>query len=164
RCRGRAPASIVLQSTINPVGPAEIETDLVKLSERNRVDVIPRFGLVIAEMDSAVRSNNQVVRIDWIDPHRMVIAMDAPELSCRIQTPAAVLRYIHRGAQHVDTLIVLWINTNLAVIHRPRVNLVHLFPGGALVIRTKDSALCVLVCHVNDLWIFALDIDADASC
>src|SRR5262249_24224 len=104
RCRGRAPASIVLQSTINPVGPAEIDTDLVKLSKGNRVDVIPGFGLVIAEMDSAVRSNNQVVRIDWIDPHRMVIAMDAPELSCRIQTPAAVLRYIHRGAQHVDTL------------------------------------------------------------
>src|SRR5258708_38745272 len=86
---------------------------------------------------------------------------------------AAIARYEERNTQNVNPLIVVGIDTNLAVIERPRAKVVELLPGCPLVVGAKYAAnldvvggLRSLAGHgngglfsfnprVNDVWGFA---------
>ena len=67
---------------------------------------------------------------------------------CKIAAPrfAAVFRVLHRHAADPQPLIVVWIDTDLAEIHRPRIaiDVGNAGPRLALVIRTINAAVRVL--------------------
>src|SRR5207249_3795091 len=65
-------------------------------------------------------------------------------------------------ATHVDSLVVIRIDADLAEIHRPRIDVVKLGPGFAFVLGAEHAAIAILDGRVNDIRILTIDVDADS--
>ncbi len=157
-----APASVVLQSATNVVRLFIVQADFIKLSYGDGVLEVPALPVVVAPVNSAVAAGNDVIRIRGINPHGVKVAVNFLH-SAVVEGLAAVFREKHRRAQHPDAQIVVGIDPHLAVIRRPRVGVAHFLPAFALVLAAVDAALVVLHQRVNDVGIFAIDVQADAS-
>src|SRR5437867_6222042 len=65
--------------------------------------------------------------------------------------------------QHVDSLVVIRIDTNLAVVAGAWILAVHLLPGlTAIVGAVNSAALLIFDNSVNHVRILAIDVQADA--
>src|SRR6266436_1611190 len=143
RLAGAAPASVVLQTATDVIGLLVIEGDFVELSDGNGVEEIPGLAGVVAPVNSAVRTGNHVVRIRGIDPHGVIIAVNAPNALGR-ESFSAILGVKHLRAERPDSQIVVGIDAHLAVVRGPRIGVAHSLPGLTFIIAAKDSALFVL--------------------
>src|SRR5262245_20426260 len=133
-----APTAVILQASANVVRLSHVHSDSVELRRRDVVNELPSRGLVVADIQTAVVADNQVVRVIRIDPQRVVIAVrDALN---HLECFAAVGGFVEGGAAGVDDLVVLGVDTNLAVVHRAIVVVAHDPPGLALVVRAPDAA------------------------
>ena len=79
RRRGRAaPAPVVLQPAAHEVRLPHIGAHRVELPGGHGVHVFPRSPLVVADRQSAVISDHQVIAVVRIDPDRVMIAVWNP--------------------------------------------------------------------------------------
>src|SRR5208282_3891777 len=159
---GPAPASVVLQTAADPVGRAHVQTQFVELSEGHRIHVIPTASRVVAPMDAAVGARDHMVRIGGINPHGVVIAVDA-KTAGGDEGLAAVLGMVDGSAEHPDAQVVVGIDADLAVVGGPRVGIAHARPILTFVVAAKDSALGLLDEGTKDVGIAEVDGQADAS-
>src|SRR5215471_4468949 len=113
-------------------------------------------------MDAAVRAGDHMIGIRRVDPKRMIVAMNFGD-DIGLEGSAAIVRDKHGRAAQPDALIVVGVDSNLAVVGRPVVCVAHLFPGLAAVLRAKDAALFILDDGINDAGIASVYIDADAA-
>src|SRR5262245_38705122 len=133
-----APTAVILQASANVVRLSHVHSDSVELRRRDVVNELPSRGLVVADIQTAVVADNQVVRVIRIDPQRVVIAVrDALN---HLERFAAVGGFVEGGAAGVDDLVVLGVDTNLAVVHRAIVVVAHDAPGLAFIVRAPDAA------------------------
>ena len=160
--RRRAPASVVLEAAVHHVGRAHVVADLVELTERDGVDEIPAPAPVPRDVDAAVVPEHHVVRVGRINPHRVVVHVDALDPVGGEGAPA-VLGVVHLGSEDPDALVVVGVNADLAVVHRTRVGVAHPLPGEPLVLGTEDAALPVLDDRIDDPRVPPIDVQADAS-
>src|SRR5215471_5680227 len=113
-------------------------------------------------MDAAVRAGDHMIGIRRVDPKRMIVAMNFGD-DIGLEGSAAIVRDKHGRAAQPDALIVIRVDSNLAVVGRPMVCVAHLFPGLAAVLRAKDAAFLILDDGVNDAGIGSVYIDAYAA-
>src|SRR5258705_3434833 len=76
---------------------------------------------------------------------------------------AAVVRVEHVRGELPYPLVIVWINADLAVVHRTRIDVAQLAPGLAAIIGAKCSALGIFNQRINDVWIAAINVQTDAS-
>src|SRR5205823_8672524 len=110
----------------------------------------PRAPAIVGFVNTAIRSCEHVIRVLWIDPHRVKVAVN-PANYVRRPGLAAVIRDEHGRGELPDALIVVRIDPDLAVVHRPRIRVAHLAPVLATIFRTKNSAFRILDDRVNDV-------------
>src|SRR4030095_6803508 len=133
-----APTTIILQTAANVVRLSHVHGDRVEPRRRDVVNELPSRGLIVADIQTAVVADNQVVSVIRIDPQRVVIAVrDALN---HLESFAAVDGFVEGSAAGVDDLVVLRVDANLAVVHRAIVVVAHDAPGLALVVRAPDAA------------------------
>src|SRR5262245_30190787 len=70
-----APTAVILQSAANVVRLSHVHGDRVELRRRDVVDEFPSRGLVVADIQTAVVADDQVVGVIRIDPQCVVIAV-----------------------------------------------------------------------------------------
>src|SRR5262245_10971287 len=103
-----APTAVILQAAANVVRLSHVHGDRVELRRRNVVDELPSRGLVVADIQTAVVADNQVVSVIRIDPQRVVIAVrDALN---HLESFAAVGGFVEGSAAGVDDLVVLGVD------------------------------------------------------
>src|SRR6478672_2308334 len=76
---------------------------------------------------------------------------------------AAIVGVEHVGCELPEALIVVWVDADLAVVHRPRIYVAHLAPGLATIVRTKGPTLQIFNQRINDIWIPSINVEADAA-
>src|SRR5207248_3645880 len=156
-----APATVILQSSADVIGLFVVQRDFIKLADGDDIEEIPIFPCIVTPMDAAVGTGDHVIGIGGIDPHGVIVsvnAMDALGGECF----AAVFGVKHRRAQLPNAQIIVGINADLAVVGRPRVRFTHALPGLAFIFAAERAALFVLDFGVNDVGIFAVDAQPDA--
>ena len=157
-----APTAVVLQAAADVVGFLVVEPHFVELSDRDGVDEVPGLPRVVAPVNPAIRSRKHVIRIRRIDPHRMVVSVDAPD-ALRRKSFSSILGVKHRRAQRPDAQVIVRIDPHLAVVRRPRIRIAHLFPRFAFVLAAVNAALFMLYQRIDDVRIPAVNIQSDAA-
>ena len=157
-----APTAVVLQAAADVVRPAHVCAKLVELPERHRVDVFPSASAIIAPVNAAVAARDHVAGIRGVDPHGVIIAMDARHAIGDERLPP-ILGVIHRRAHHPDAQVVVGIDYDLAVVGGARIGVRHLLPTLAFVLAAEDAALRVLHDGINDVGVAAINADANAA-
>ena len=167
----------VLQAAVDVVRRRHVDADPVELADRQVVHLVPGDAAVEGEVEPAVVAEDEVLRVGGIDPERVMIAVHADVVgrahACRWrrarpvtgsrERPAAVVGDEQRRAEDVEALVVGRIDVDLAVVHRPRVDVAHLPPRLAAVVGTVGAALGpVLDGGVDHPRIPAPDGQADA--
>jgi hypothetical protein len=92
----------------------------------------------------------------------MEVSMD-PIHKVRFEAFAPVFRYVHARTEKPNALVVLWVDSNLAVVPRTRIGRAHPCPRLTLVFRTKDATLVVLDNGINDIRVLEIDRYADSA-
>src|SRR5262245_52639840 len=92
----------------------------------------------------------------------MVVTMDPRHY---ILNPgfAPVFRRDHVGRALPDSLLVVRVDAELALVHRPRTTVAHLSPACPAIFRSDDAALGIFDDCVNDAGISAVDIKSDPA-
>src|SRR3984893_13969765 len=100
-----------------------------------------------------------MIRVRRIDPQAVIISVDSGD---DILNPgsAAVFGIEHVRGALPDSLIVARIDANLAVVHRPRINIAHLLPRRAAIFRSKYPAFRILDNGIDDVRIPAINVEA----
>src|ERR1051325_10381642 len=97
--------------------------DFVELPKRNIVDVVPGAGAVPAYGDAAIRTGEHMIAIGGVDPEGVKVGVDGA-LALH-EGLAAVFGHVKRRPEHPNLVFVVWIDTHLAVIGRPRIRGTH---------------------------------------
>src|SRR5262249_10071355 len=74
--RRPAPGAIVLKAAEDPVGALVVDGDVIELAERERVEMVPVVGAVVADVEPAIRADEHMQAVFRIDPHRVAVRMD----------------------------------------------------------------------------------------
>src|SRR3954466_10495265 len=134
-----APAAVVLQAAADVVRLAQVGADRIELSRRNSVHVFPCLTAVVAHVETAVVTEQQVIAVARIDPGRVMVAVrntlhGVPRL-------AAVGDLEERYAALVGDLGVAGIDPYLAVIH-PAIALIRQeVPALSAIVRSPHATL-----------------------
>src|SRR6266446_1906841 len=128
---------------------------MVKLAEREMVQMIPALSTIIRLVETAVAANDHVPAVLRIDPEGVLIGVYAA-VAFHLEGLAAVLRAIHLHAEDVDDLLVQRIDADLGEVHRPRIEAIDAGPGFTAVGGFVDAAGLVSVGPLLVLDIFAL--------
>ncbi len=139
-----------------------VQTDFVELADRNRVHEVPTFAVVVAPVNSAIASGQNVVGIRRIDPECVEISVDFSD-AIGGKGFSAIFGKIHRRAQGPDAQVVVRIDAHLAVIGRTRVGVAHLFPGFTHVLASENAALLVLHQRIDNVGILAINVQPNAA-
>ena len=134
-----APASVVLQTAVDIVIRARIDGDMVELTDRHLVELVPLFHPVVSDIDPAVGTEDDVFAVARIDPHRVVIGVHAAAAVAG-EGDAAVLGAVERDAEDVHVVGIGGVDADLAEIHGPRIERVDTRPRLAAVFRFVDTA------------------------
>ena len=142
---GPHPRVRVLQAAVDPVGIAVVGGDLVELADRDVVEAHVREPEVPALVHSTVAADKGVARVARIDPHRVVVGLQAHVVRRRVrhvlERRTAVLALEDRDAEFPDTLVVGGIDVGCAEVHRARIRTAHPPPGRAGVFTAIRAAL-----------------------
>src|ERR1051326_4519041 len=92
----------------------------------------------------------------------MIVAMDAlHEILTKGFT--SVFRIEHLRPMNPDSLIVIGIDLDFAVVDRARIRIRHFGPGFSFIVATKQSAGRMLDGCIYDVRVLAIEIDTDSS-
>ena len=177
RGAGSAEGVRVLQPAVDVVRRRHVDADPVELGDRQVVHLVPGDAAIVGEIQPAIIAQDEVLRVLRIDPERVMIAMDAQIVGRahgvvragasgdRVgEGPSAVRRDEQRRAQDVESLVAGRVDVDLAVVHRARIDVAHLPPGLAAIVRPEGAALGpVLDGGVEHPRIPAPDGEADAA-
>src|SRR5262245_26964767 len=82
----------------------------------------------------------------------------------RAECLAAVVRDMKLYAEHIDSLVIIWVDAYLAEIHWARIGGGHLCPACAGILRAINISLFpMLDSRIDDIRIAAIHIHPDAS-
>ena len=124
--RRPAPGTVVLIAGADAVGVVHVVADDVGLPDRERVQEVPVAALVPRLRHPAVVADDDVVGVVGIDPHRVMIDVNAHgRIADRL---AAVIRIVQRRRGEVDAIRILRVGAHLRVVEGAHVGAVHLFP------------------------------------
>ncbi len=144
--RGRPhPRVVVLHAAVDVVRVAHVDADGVELADRQVVDADVGLAAVPRFVETAVAGEIEVLGVVRIDPEGVEIAVYADVVGGargeRRERPAAVLATIKAGCEHVDSLVVGRVQIDVTVVHRTRVERIHLRPALAAVHGPVDPPL-----------------------
>ena len=133
-----APRTVVLQARADAVGDRHVERDVVRLSEREGVREDVAAAVVVRDADAAVVTDDVSLRILGVDPHRMMIDVDADRRVARVL--AALVGDLHGRGREPDAVGVGRVHAHLVVIEGAHVVVGRLLPRGAAVGRAIEPA------------------------
>src|SRR5262249_12660119 len=134
-----APAAVVLQPAADEVRLPHVGAHRVELADRNGVDVLPGVPAVVADVNAAIVSDDEMGAVLRVDPDRVMIAVR--NSLDRVPRLAAVGGLEEGRATLIGDFRVGRIDPHLAVVH-PAVTLVRQeVPGPSAVVRAPDAAL-----------------------
>src|SRR5205823_12468403 len=117
---------------------------------------IPASPAIAAHVDASIAAGNHMIGVAGVDPHRMIIAMDALyEILTKRST--AILGVKHLRAMNPDSLIVIGIDLDLAVIDRARIGVRHSGPRLSFIVAAKQSPRRVLDGRIDNIGVLALE-------
>ena len=158
-----APGVVVLQPGAEVIRRAHVEGQVIGLGKHQVGQPLPGGGAIARDAHAAVVADDEVLRVARVDPQRVVIDVDALG-AVGAERLAGVIRHVQRHAQHVDARVGLRVDADLAEVHRPRVDVAHLAPGGAGVVGAIHAALSgVFDARVEHVGIGAVDVHPDAA-
>ncbi len=148
------PGAIVLHTAANLVGNAVVNVDVIKLPDRNVVAKHPLGTRITRDVQAAVRAKNDIIRIVWIDPERVVVGVGAGIHTLKRST--AIFTHRNAGIQVKNSIFILRINENIVVVKWTVANesIVRIYFAP---IRATVGALVQIIflrfhqC-VNDIW------------
>ena len=109
--RRAAPGAVVLEAGTDVVREAHVVTDDVGLSDWERVQEFPIAAFVPCLRHAAVVADDHVTGIGGIDPHRVMVDVNADRrVADRL---AAVIGKVERRRRPVDAIRVLGVDTHL---------------------------------------------------
>ena len=159
-----APGVVVLQARAHVVeGRPQVEGHVIGLCQHEVGEVLPGRRAVVRHAHAAITAQDDVLRIGGVDPHGMEVHVN-PLGAIGAERPAGIVRHVQLHAEHVDARVGVRIDTNLAEVHRPRIDVAHLAPGRAGVVAAVDAALGrMLDPRIQDIGVGAVDVHADAA-
>src|SRR5262245_13284392 len=101
-----------------------------------------------------------MIGVCGIYPHRVKVYVNLlrPVVA---KSLSAIVRDVQLNAKHIDALVIVRVNANLAEVHGARVGVTHLGPGRARILRSIDAALSLMFYScINDIGIAAIDIES----
>jgi len=101
-----------------PGGFTIVESNLIELAHREVVELVPVLRLIEADVDSAVRTQQQPVGVGWIDPEGVQIGMHFR--AGALERLAAIVGNAQFEAEDIDTLGIGRIDPYLAEIEAAR--------------------------------------------
>ena len=113
---GSAPASVVLQASVDMIGKGVIYADVVELPEGQVVDKAPVLAAVLRDVEAAIVSEQDEFIVFRVAPPGMVIGVykvagyeAAPGL-------ASIFAHSHCGGNAVETVFVLGIDKDIGIV------------------------------------------------
>jgi hypothetical protein len=137
-------AAVVLKTAVDLVAARGIEIDVIELADRELVVVVPRVAAVERFVKPAVTADEDVTPVTRVDPHRVSVGMNVLA-AVRREGRAAILRPMHRNAEHPLMGVVVRIDLVAGEVHRTRVQRIDARPRHALVLRAVEAAVFVAV-------------------
>ena len=139
RICGTAPTAVILQAAVDFVITIVIDSDVIELADGDMAVMIPVVHAIVSDIDATIAAQNHVLALFRVDPHGVIVGMNsATAVTC--ECLAAVTGSIQRCTQHIDVFVVSWIDANLTVVHRSRIERVDSLPALATIFRHVDSA------------------------
>ena len=157
------PAAVILHSAHDPVeGLAEVRVNVIRLSDRQVVDILPRASLVVRDRDPTIVANPDPFWMEWIDPHGVIIDVD---FGCDRPVGSSPIDRNKEGRRDgIDTVLILGIDSQICVI-KPAGDDVGLSGDRLevlpLVLGSKERSLFRLGDDIDDLRVGRSDLDAD---
>ncbi len=105
------PRAIVLHPAVDIIGQLVVDVNMVKLGQREVLHEVPTLAVVVGNIHSTVIPLNDVCRIRRIDPHGMVIWVNAIIRSDGFPILSAVVTSRHIRPQAVHTVWILRIHS-----------------------------------------------------
>ena len=137
---GAAPGAVVLQTAVDAIRLAHIDGDGVELRDRKVLQVFPGLSFIVGVIEAAVATEDEVVRIAWIDPQGVIIDVGSLGAVAIDKRFASIVGDMELDAQDVKTLVVVWIDADLAIVEGTRHERIELLPGLPLVVGAEDAA------------------------
>ena len=165
--RPRWPAEriVVLQAAVDVVERRRVvDVDVVVLRNRQVSEERPGRRAIVRTIETAVVADHQVIGVLRVDPDDVVVDVHEA-LAQRVHRLAAVVGDLEDDVGDVDTIDVLRIGVDVAVVHRAGVVVGALLPGHAVVGRAEDAAFAVgrLDVRIEDVGVDRGDGDADPA-
>ena len=165
---GPAPGAVVLEAPAHRVGNLHAVAHLVELPQGHDVGEGPVPSLVEGDADATVVPGDHSLGIHWIDPHGVMIHVDADGGGSHIG--AAVIRDIHGGGGPVDPIGIGGVHPHLGVVEGPGVVGVPSLPSDPSINGTVETRRGGLILRslglnegVHDARVALGDGQADAT-
>ena len=149
-----APRVVVLQPAANAIRDVHVVAHMVKLAERNVVEVLPVSTLVVRDGDAAVVPYDHPLGIVGVDPKGVMIHMHADR-----RTAGGLTAIVGKpNRREVHAIRIVGIDTHLRVIERTAVEIVRLLPRVAAILGSVQARPARIVVFVlNILLVLSLD-------
>ena len=158
-----APGAVVLQASVHLVVATGVDGDVVELSDRHVVVVIPRLHPVPGDVDPAVVAEDHVPAVFRVDPQRVVIDMHVVAVAVGGEGLPAVGRAVQGDAEDVHVVRIGGIDADLTEVHRARVEGVDARPALPAVEGAIHPAVLVPVGSLLLLGVAALPAETTAE-
>ena len=132
-----APRTVVLQAAAHAVRHAHVGRDVIELAQRDGIRKVPVATTIVRHADATVVAGDDALRIIGIDPHGVMVHVNAFRGAAR--RLAAVARVLHRRGRPVHAVRILRVDTHLRVVERTRVLGAHVRPRLAGVFRAIEA-------------------------
>ena len=160
------PATVILQSAVNPIRIGVVHAHMIELRDRKIVRFPPSVAAIVGVPNAAVVARNDRLRIARIDPDRVHIAVRAVEAADRGETFAAVFTQNERAVRFENAIRIFWIDGQVREIKRAPdhpVAFVALRPRLSAIIGNKERAVGRFDEGVNALRIRRRDRDREPA-
>ena len=128
-----APRSIVLQATAHAVRHAHVGRDVVELAQRDGIREGPVSTTIVRHADATVVAGDDALRIIRVDPHGVMIHVNAfGRVARRL---AAIAGVLHRRRRPIHAVRIFRIDAHLRVVEWTRILGAHIRPRLAAVFR-----------------------------
>ena len=71
-----APTAVVLQAAADVIWLFVVERHFVELTDSDGVDEVPGLAGIVAPVNAAIGPGEHVIRIGWVDPHRVIVSVN----------------------------------------------------------------------------------------
>ena len=126
--RRTTPTAVVLKAAVNFVVHRRVDSDVIELTDRNVIQVIPVLHAILRDVEPAVATKNHVAGVPFVDPQSVMVGVNSVRSAIAGERFAAVFGFIETCAANVDVVAVNWIDLDVAVVHRARIQRIDSLP------------------------------------